>query len=286
VAAGVADELDQVTPWAPLLRALSSTDPVVLGEDDLAPVRGLLDQRLAVIECIRAAMERASRRRPLLITLDDLQWADPATPLALGSLPVQLFSYPIAWVLALRPVPSSRHLQGLPAALRQALHRDAAAALRRLGAPLVRVAGQYAAGAQPGDEEAIGALTAAAGDLFATAPSAAADLALRVLDLLRDGDQRRPATIALAVGLLGWAGRLDEARDLGERYLVGHDLPSALEAEIEVGMRRAWAMSTSVSYPRPLPIRLVTAPAVPTGVRAHLIAYDQLVRCGARRHRM
>jgi predicted ATPase len=120
VAAGVADELDQVTPWAPLLRALSSTDPAVLGEDDLAPVRGLLDQRLAVIECIRAALERASRRRPLLITLDDLHWADPATLLALGSLPVQLFSYPIAWVLALRPVPSSRHLQGLKTRLDEA----------------------------------------------------------------------------------------------------------------------------------------------------------------------
>jgi predicted ATPase len=47
VAAGVADELEQVTPWAPLLRALSSTDPVVLSEDDLAPVRGLLDQLLS-----------------------------------------------------------------------------------------------------------------------------------------------------------------------------------------------------------------------------------------------
>ena len=50
VAAGAADELDQVTPWAPVLRALASTDPVVMGEDDLAPVRGLLDQRLAAAD--------------------------------------------------------------------------------------------------------------------------------------------------------------------------------------------------------------------------------------------
>jgi predicted ATPase len=128
VAAGVADELDQVTPWAPLLRALSSADPVVLSEDELAPVRALMDQRLAVIECMRAALERGSRRQPLLITVDDLQWADPATLLALGLLPEQLFSYPVAWVLARRSVPSSPQLQGLVARL------DGAGAARlRLG---------------------------------------------------------------------------------------------------------------------------------------------------------
>jgi DNA-binding CsgD family transcriptional regulator len=117
VAAGGSDELDQVTPWAPLLRALSSTFPVLVSEADLAPVRALPDQRLAVIDCIRVALEQASRRRSLLITLDDLQWADPATLLALGSLPAQLFSFPVAWVLAQRPLPSSQRLQSLTARL-------------------------------------------------------------------------------------------------------------------------------------------------------------------------
>ena len=84
VAAG---ELDRVTQWAPLLRTLSSTDPVILREDDLAAVRTLLDQRQAVMELVREALEHASRRQPLLITLDDLQWADAATLLGLGQLP-------------------------------------------------------------------------------------------------------------------------------------------------------------------------------------------------------
>jgi predicted ATPase len=83
-AAGACDELDQVTPWAPLLGALSSTAPMLMSAAELAPLRALPDQRLAVIECIRTALERASHRRPLLITLDDLQWADPATLLAPG----------------------------------------------------------------------------------------------------------------------------------------------------------------------------------------------------------
>jgi predicted ATPase len=83
----------------------------------------------------------------LLITLDDLQWADPATLLALGLLPAQLFSYPVAWVLAQRPVPSSSQLQGMVARL-----DEAGAAGLRLG-PLDAGAAQALAadilGAQP-----------------------------------------------------------------------------------------------------------------------------------------
>jgi len=41
----VADELNQVTPWAPLLQALSSTYPVLLTEAELAPLHSLMDQR-------------------------------------------------------------------------------------------------------------------------------------------------------------------------------------------------------------------------------------------------
>jgi DNA-binding CsgD family transcriptional regulator len=113
VAAGGSEELDQVTPWAPLLRALSATSPALVSEADLAPGRALADQRLAVIECLRAALEQATRRGPVLITLDDLQWADPATLLALGSLPAQLFTLPVAWILAQRPLPASARRQSL-----------------------------------------------------------------------------------------------------------------------------------------------------------------------------
>src|SRR5215472_14481456 len=120
VVAGITDELDQVTPWAPVLRALGSTSPPLLGEADLAPLRSLVDQRLMMIEYIRAALEQASSRRPLLITLDDLQWADPATLLTLGTLPVQLFSYPVAWIIAQRPLPTSTALQSLAARLAEA----------------------------------------------------------------------------------------------------------------------------------------------------------------------
>ena len=38
--------------------------------------------------------------QPVLVCLDDLQWADTVTMLALRLLPSRLASHPIAWILA------------------------------------------------------------------------------------------------------------------------------------------------------------------------------------------
>ena len=73
VAAGASEELDQVTPWGVVLRAFASSEPALLDASELRSLRGLSDQRLAVIERMRAALEATSERCPLLIALDDLQ---------------------------------------------------------------------------------------------------------------------------------------------------------------------------------------------------------------------
>jgi DNA-binding CsgD family transcriptional regulator len=420
VTAGAADELDRVTPWGPLLQALG---PAILEDAELSSLRALLDQRLAAIELLGDAIERASADRPLLIMVDDLQWADQATLLALATLPVRLFSYPVGWLLAMRPVPATSWLDGLlarladagatmlrlapldpaaagqlaldltgdltgdgpdlelvaraegnplyltellrgtaapgvtlssavvahlralppeasnllkiasvlgrdfavselaaltgrpasallapleqalraelitergtrlafrhdvireaaydqlPAAARRALHADAAAALRVTGAPLSRIASQYSAGAQPGDEAAIGTLAAAAGELFATSPSEAADLALRVLALLGHGDPRRGEMTIAALRMLGWAGRLDDATTVGEAFLgSGAASGPATRAAVLAATRRAWRIYTMRPYPEPLPPGLIDDPGVPLTLRANLLALEQ-----------
>jgi DNA-binding CsgD family transcriptional regulator len=50
----------------------------------------------------------------------------------------------------------------------------------------------------------------------------------------------------------------------------------ALEAEIQHGMRRAWARTAHEPYPAPLPGRLLTDAMVPDQIRADLIAWQQL----------
>jgi ATP/maltotriose-dependent transcriptional regulator MalT len=435
VAAGTADELDQVTPWGPLLRAFSGATPPLLGQAELDSLRGSPDQRAGAVEVLRAALEHISPCRGILVAIDDLQWADAATLHALSALTDQLFSYPIAWLLTCRPVPALPPLESLlarldrtgatvlrlepltpeavrelaadllgsrlereaaelaaqaagnplfviellrawadkahppgrpppqpgeamdsvrgvviaylrslsasarqflavasvlgrefsaaevaemtgqpatrwlsaitealaadvltevgdrlafrhdvlrqsvyedlPRSARHALHRDAATALRRLGEPAARVATHLVVAAQPGDEEAVEVLSQAAGEMFAAMPRAAADLAVRVLELMTDDDPRRPPMIARTVEMLGWVRRLDEARALGEGHLASHPAPPGVAGSIMLGVRRAWATRCIRPYPSPLPHWAVSDPAIPAGTRANLIAFEQ-----------
>lgn len=443
VGSGGADELDRVTPWAPLLAAMAGV-PSISGAADPVALRDLVDRRLEVIRRLGAGLEEASSRQPVLVVVDDLQWADPATLLALGSLPRQLFSYPVAWILARRPVPAvpQMHLllsrladsgvtrlalgaldpaasaavatdilggalsgrqaelvtqaggnpfyviellktapadgvpgrgskvsgavdvprsfrdavavhlhslsesasqfvkvacvlgrvfsvaevsamtgdpasrllssveellaaevvvadgnrlafrhdllrqavyQDLPVPVREALHRDAATVLMDIGAPLLRVAGQLAVSATPGDERAITLLDRAVQELGGDSAGAAADLAMRVLELVAPDDPRRPDMVARAVRRLGWAGRVDEALALGEDYLAEHHLPPPAEAAITLNVRMAWTNSRGLPYPRPMPAYLLSDPSVPPAIRANLIALLQMQTMGTRR---
>jgi DNA-binding CsgD family transcriptional regulator/tetratricopeptide (TPR) repeat protein len=434
VASGSADELDQVTPWRALLRAFGATDPPLLPESALTKLGGLADQRLPAVDEMRAALEAASSRQPVLVALDDLQWADPSTLLALGSLPPTLFSYPVAWLLARRPWPvpapldrvlerlveaganrvhlgpltgaeatalarevaepgstadlgrlvaaaegnpfyliellkadglpgaadtagvraevphdvrgalrqhlrplsaAGRHLlsvasvlgrefsvaelaamtgqpasqllapveetlqaeflveapdglafrhdllrqavyESVPASVRVALHRDAADALRRTGAPLIRIAGQLAIGARPGDEEAVTALRAAATQLLGSAPKAAADMSLTALKMLDDRDDRRPGTLLTAVHALSQAGRGADAFALAEPFLAERTLPVRVEAELQLELREAWAFDRQQAYPSALPRHVRTDPTVAPAVLATAVACEQV----------
>ena len=68
-AVGAADELDQVTRLRHGCGRCPHTSPDAAERSRPALLRTLADQRLAVIECIRAAVEQASHRRPVFIIL-------------------------------------------------------------------------------------------------------------------------------------------------------------------------------------------------------------------------
>jgi DNA-binding CsgD family transcriptional regulator/tetratricopeptide (TPR) repeat protein len=113
IAAARSDELDQVTPLGPLIAALRASDPPIIGRDDRLGVPGLADQRLWLLDQLQAALESAAAARPVLISIDDLQWADQATLQAVAALPARLFSVPIAWILARRTAPVTGAMQAL-----------------------------------------------------------------------------------------------------------------------------------------------------------------------------
>ncbi len=92
-----ADELGMLMPFAPLLGALQEPLGALAGE---AARSGTPDIRMWAIDEIRRLLERRAAETPVLISLDDLQWADQATLMALRLLPRQLASYPLVWNLA------------------------------------------------------------------------------------------------------------------------------------------------------------------------------------------
>src|SRR5947207_676817 len=61
---------------------------------------GLLDTPAWWIGRLRADLERRTAVAPVLVSLDDLQWASPAMLAALRSLPGELKGHPIAWIFA------------------------------------------------------------------------------------------------------------------------------------------------------------------------------------------
>ncbi|WP_329079730.1 MULTISPECIES: helix-turn-helix transcriptional regulator [unclassified Streptosporangium] len=106
-ASGRADELGRLTPLGPLLSALeespASTAPMPMFRNAFPDAPGLL---LWLAEQVRTSLERRLASGPLLVTLDDLQWADPATLMALRTMPSRLASCPVAWLLACRDAPA------------------------------------------------------------------------------------------------------------------------------------------------------------------------------------
>lgn len=160
---------------------------------------------------------------------------------------------------------------GLPASVRRALHREAVGAVRAEGRPATEAARHLIHTAHIGDEPAIALIHEAADSLTASAPGAAADLLLRLLDLMVDDDPRRSTTTAEAVRMLVSAGRLTEARTLGEHALAGNlDLvsESAILAGLAEMFKHTGQDRVVVQYAQ----RALARPDVPAGMRAQLLA--------------
>lgn len=99
IARGRADELCRLDPLAPLMSALGESVGT-LGLPAGVTSSHLGDLRLWLVDQLRTRLEERLVRGAMLVTLDDLQWADPSTLLALRSLVPDLASYSLVWMLA------------------------------------------------------------------------------------------------------------------------------------------------------------------------------------------
>ena len=97
LAAGAADPLGQAIPFFALRAALREPFAGLTADD---PGRDLPDAAAWWIAQIRAHLEQRAAAAPVLVCLDDLHWASPATLAALRTLPRDLKRHPVAWLLA------------------------------------------------------------------------------------------------------------------------------------------------------------------------------------------
>jgi DNA-binding CsgD family transcriptional regulator len=98
----VADEFERMIPLCPLLLALE--DVAGQGHNGVGPADPPdltdADPRMRAVARVRRCLERLAAHGPVLVTVDDLQHADPATLMALRVLPRQLAIRPMSWILA------------------------------------------------------------------------------------------------------------------------------------------------------------------------------------------
>ena len=121
LAAGAADPLGQTIPFFALRTALRAPFAELTGDD---PGHDLPDAAAWWITQLRAHLAQRAAAAPVLVCLDDLHWASPATLAALRVLPRDTKRHRVAWLLARSSTPhrAAKYLFGQ-------LERDGAARL-------------------------------------------------------------------------------------------------------------------------------------------------------------
>lgn len=100
VASAKFDRVDQVGPAAPVLALLRTGREPLTSAPEFEELTRLVAEPLLLADRIAAALEATAAEQPLLIALDDLQWADRVSRFLLRVLLSRLVGLPVVWLLA------------------------------------------------------------------------------------------------------------------------------------------------------------------------------------------
>ncbi|SNT55702.1 regulatory protein, luxR family [Streptosporangium subroseum] len=117
VMCGGGDPDGQTIPFGALLGALHSGPDRILPADAVQAAPATSAKRYWLLQELHEHLERAALTAPLVIIIDDLQWCDEGTFLALRTLPQRLSMHPILWILAARTGPLTPDVRATISAL-------------------------------------------------------------------------------------------------------------------------------------------------------------------------
>ncbi|MFB4307410.1 AAA family ATPase [Actinomadura sp. GTD37] len=102
VLSGAGERGEQGVPCGALLRTLGSDARPVVDAGLLRTLAESAEQLFWPFQALVDQLRRAALDEPLLIVIDDLQWCDAGTLLALRTLPARLSSHPVLWLVTVR----------------------------------------------------------------------------------------------------------------------------------------------------------------------------------------
>ncbi|HJY68485.1 MAG TPA: AAA family ATPase, partial [Streptosporangiaceae bacterium] len=100
---GAAEPGHSSVELAVLMEALFGGAESLIERTALGSRDGSHEEPFWLLQDVQTLMERAALRQPLLVCLDDVQWADAGCGFALRMLTQWLASLPVAWLIAVRP---------------------------------------------------------------------------------------------------------------------------------------------------------------------------------------
>jgi DNA-binding CsgD family transcriptional regulator len=173
VLAGAGRREGRGVPFGALLQALCPEDRPVVDVGILRTLSESAEQRFWLFQALQDQLGRAALDQPLLVVIDDLQWCDAGTLLALRTLPARLSAHAILWLVTVRTGSPDSDV------------RAAVTCLAGIGAGTMRLG--------PLPDEAVAGIC---GDLLGAEPGG------DVLDLLRQAEGRPLLVTEIVGGLL------------------------------------------------------------------------------------
>ena len=96
------DPIEQVWPGAPVIAALRAGRDPLIAAGEYEQIAGVASEPLLLADRIASRLEDFATVHPLLIAIDDLQWADRVSRFLLRSLLSRLAGLPVVWMFASR----------------------------------------------------------------------------------------------------------------------------------------------------------------------------------------